>query len=141
MFSLLFHRCACPDRIGRNDAITTKRAREKQLDQGIDNTLVSADQNHALAVAYDVQCRFTADIPVMAGDFNHSTCCFFSGSIHSRYDTNSAGTGPSIIEFSSKFGAQIWSGQGGGHEATGRWYWQYLSIGAFARANSAPQDR
>ena len=33
-----------------------------------------------------------------------------------------------LSNFRSKFDAQIWIGQGGGHEATGRWYWQYLSI-------------
>jgi hypothetical protein len=36
-----------PIESGRNEAITTEGARDKQLDEGIGNTLVSIDQNHA----------------------------------------------------------------------------------------------
>jgi hypothetical protein len=49
--------------------------------------------------------------------------------------------GLAIIEFRSKFDAQIWIGQDGGHEATGHGTSNTLvsvcAISAFARANSA----
>jgi hypothetical protein len=54
----------------------------------------------ALAVAYEVQCRLTAAVSVMPNGFNLAT---------------PASDG-------SKFNAQIGMSQGGGHEATGRWY-------------------
>ena len=143
MFILLFPGCACPDRIGAAMRQSQQKGKRQTIGLryrqyfGIGRPKSCAGRSVRRTVPLH-SCRLGDAQRLQPLHLACDVCGRPHGQSVIRTYLRAWTEGWQRSNFRFKFDAQIRTGQRGGHETTGRWYRQYLSISVHSpEANSA----